>query len=417
MTELSRDLGASEPPATAAEIEQALGLAPRRRGWRWLVAGAIVVSAALVAWLAARRDEPTTRYHTATAERGRLDVAVIAMGKLRARETVDVGAEVSGRILAVHVDFNDQVDKGDLLAEIDTERLDARLEEADAELAVTTAAVTRARAAAERARSEHQRAEQLFASGLASKQELEARAADAAAARADLASARAKAAVAGASRKAARSDVARARVVAPIDGVVLARNVERGQTLASSLKVPVLFSIAADLRRMELEVAIDEGDVGKVAAGQRASFTVEAYPGRRFDSRVVLVRNAATIEQGVVTYQAVLEVDNRELLLRPGMTATADIVTDEIGDGFLVPNAALRFLPPEEARRLRDADAEERKRARRDGPRHRVWTLVDGEPVAVAVQIGKSDGSFTEVLDADLEPGAAVCIDVEDAPP
>jgi HlyD family secretion protein len=406
-----------DAPVTAAEVRQALGTQTRSKRLRWIVAAVALAAGGAGAFLALRGDETVERYRTEESERGKLAVTVTAMGRLKARETVDVGAEVSGRILAVHADFNDRVKRGDVLAEVDTERLDARVEETDAELDVATASVTRARAAAERARSEHRRAEGLFAAGLASKQDLEAAASNDKGAAAELASARARAGVAGASRKAARSDVTRARIVAPIDGVVLARNVERGQTLASSFQVPVLFQIAEDLLRMELEVAIDEADVGRVLPGQHATFTVEAFPGRKFESRVVSVRNVATIEQGVVTYQAILEVDNRELLLRPGMTVTAEIVTDEIDGVLLVPNTALRFLPPEEAKKLRDADDEEKKkRARREGARHRVWSLVDGKPVAVPVKVGRSDGSRTEVVEGDLGAGAALCVDMEDEP-
>jgi HlyD family secretion protein len=417
MTELTTEatVRGSDPPATAAEVRRALGLdggGKRRR--RWIALAVAVLVLGIGAWRLARGGAPTTRYQTAAAERGKLAVTVTATGRLEARETVDVGSEVSGRILTVHADFNDRVKKGDVLAEIDTERLGARVEEADAEVAVTSASVSRARVAAEHAASEHERAERMFKSGLSSRQQLDAAAAEHAAAEADLRSAQAKAAVAGAGRKAARTDVGRARIVAPIDGVVLARNVERGQTLASSFQVPVLFKLCEDLERMELEVAIDEADVGKVKAGQRATFTVEAFPGKQFDSKVLSVRNVATIEQGVVTYAAVLEVDNHELLLRPGMTATADIVTDEIEGVLLVPNAALRFLPPDEAKKLRDGDDEERKRARREGPRHRVWTLRDGKPVAVAVKIGRSDGTRTEVTDGELEAGTELCTDVED---
>ena len=223
--------------------------------------------------------------------------------------------------------------------------------------------------------------------------------------------------MAAAALAAAKDDVARARIVAPIDGIVLARNVEPGQTLASAFTVPVLFQIARDLDELRLSVRIDEADVARVREGHEATFTVEAHPGKQFRSRVVSLRNVPIIEQGVVSYEAVLAVDNGEGLLRPGMTATATVVTERVDDALLVPNAALRFLPIDEAKKeAKDEESGDRRGPAHDAEtRHRVWTLEDDEPVAVAVAVGRSDGERTEVTGGDLQPGTKVLVDVEEA--
>lgn len=389
----------------------------RRRWWR---RGAIAsIALALVAGVAmstsgSEQDGP--RYQSAAAERGELAVTVTATGRLEARETVDVGSEVSGRLLDVHVDFNDRVDRGQLLAEIDTTKLQARVREAEGQLRLALAELKGAEVDAELARRERDRGQTLAERGLTAAKALDALVADARRAEAAVETARARASMASAALSAARDDVARARIVAPIDGIVLARNVEPGQTLASAFTVPVLFQIARDLKELRLSVRIDEADVARVREGHEATFTVEAHPGDAFRSKVVSLRNVPTIEQGVVSYEAVLAVDNAEGLLRPGMTATATIVTERIDEALVVPNAALRFLPVQEAKKeAKDEESGDRKTSGEGvEARHRVWTLRDDEPVAVAVAVGRSDGERTEIVGGDLEPGTMVLVDVEE---
>ena len=334
------------------EVQERLGLgASRQRSWRrWALwsAGALVLVALLVAWRGRAADrDGEGGWVTAPVERGELAVTVTATGTLSALDTVEVGSEVSGRVLAVHVDYNDQVRAGQVLATLDPEQAQARADEAAAQVAAAIAAQQRAAASAEEARQNLARARQLAESGLVSPQDLDASEATARRAEADVASARAQATVAQASLTATRSSLQKTQILAPIDGIVLARSIEPGQTVAASFQAPVLFTLARDLREMTLHVDVDEADVGKVREGQPATFTVDAYPGRTFPSAVLSLRNVPKTDQNVVTYEAVLGVTNDDLLLRPGMTGTATIATERRPDALLVPNAALRFTPPD----------------------------------------------------------------------
>jgi HlyD family secretion protein len=408
------------PPPTAGDeairrrlTEHAAG---GRRRWlkRGAIAGTLLLLVGGLAFGRASGDDDGPKYQSAAAERGELAVTVTATGRLEARETVDVGTEVSGRVLGVHVDFNDHVTKGQLLAEIDTSRLTAGVRRAQGELRLARAELRGAKVDAELAASVRARADKLATRGLTSGEALDSAVARARRAAATVDTARARASVAAAALAAAEDDVARARIVAPIEGIVLARNVEPGQTLASTFQVPVVFQIARDLTELRLNVRVDEADVARVRPGQQAQFTVEAHPGRQFASQVVSLRNVPTVEQGVVSYEAVLAVDNHEGLLRPGMTTTATIVTETIDETLLVPNAALRFLPLDDAKR--EADREESGERKPSEAKARVWTLGDEGPVALAVVTGKSDGERTEIVGGELKDGTQVLVDVEEAP-
>jgi HlyD family secretion protein len=239
---------------------------------------------------------------------------------------------------------------------------------------------------------------------------------------ASLDSARADLGVSEADLKINETNFEKARIVSPIRGVVLSRAVEPGQTVASSLQAPVLISIAEDLTKMELQVDVDEADVGKVKKGQKAEFSVDAFPDRKFPAAIEELRYASEVVQGVVTYKAILGVDNSELLLRPGMTATAEITVTEVKDALLVPNAALRYAP-----QASNAPAEQTSLLRRilpGPPRFRapsarqetgasrtIWVMRDGVPQSVPVEIGSSDGKVTEIVKGELEVGQAVIID------
>jgi len=225
------------------------------------------------------------------------------------------------------------------------------------------------------------------------------------------------------------TDLAKTEIRSPINGIVLTRTVEPGQTVAASLQAPVLFSLAENLAQMELHVDVDEADVGKIAAGQEAAFTVDAYPDRKYPAVITQVRFGAKTTSGVVTYETILEVDNSDHSLRPGMTATADITVEKVSDALLVPNAALRFVPKglESARGGRGSGSVLSKlmphppqRARKakeskGGPkgRQKVWTLVDGQATAVVVTIGLTDGSATQILDGDLQAGMELILGEE----
>jgi len=241
--------------------------------------------------------------------------------------------------------------------------------------------------------------QQLYTQNFVSKQDYEASQAAFTRAKATESSSRAQVEVAQAALNVAQTNLSKAAIRSPINGIVLTRNVEPGQAVAASFQTPVLFKLAEDLTHMELNVDVDEADVGQVKEGQDAVFTVDAYPNQSFPARLKLLHYASQKVEGVVTYQGVLEVDNKDLLLRPGMTATADITTENVQNILVVPNSALRFIPPG----ITESQIPESKV---------VWTLRDGEPVAVPVTTGLSDGIKTQILSGDVKPGMVILVDV-----
>jgi len=257
-----------------------------------------------------------------------------------------------------------------------------------------------------------------------SQHELDASEAKRKRAEAEEVSARAQITEARATLDAVETDLAKATIRAPIDGIVLNRQVEIGQTVAAAFQTPVLFTLAEDLTRMELAVDVDEADVGRVAVGQRATFTVDAYPERTFAARVVEVRFAPETVEGVVTYETLLSVDNSDLLLRPGMTATADVIVETVDDAVLVANAALRFTPPEPEIRPRriggilppppGASVRQPAEVPDEGASPRVWVLREGKPVPIELIVGATDGEMTEVASGEVEPGLELLVDFDD---
>lgn len=405
-------------------VASVLALAPaRRRPLRLLVAGVLAVTAAVSGWqwLAGGGDAPT--YRTAEAVRGQLVVSVSATGTLQPLNRVDVGSELSGTIASVEVDFNDRVEPGQVLARLDREMLEARMVEARATLQAAQAKVREAVATVTETRLSLQRCEELVARQMCTASDLDKLRAASARAQAAEAMARAQAAQSQAAVEAQETNLRKAVIRAPIGGIVLNRQVEKGQTVAASFQTPVLFTLADDLARMELIVAVDEADIGQVRAGQPASFTVDAYPGRSFTAEVKQIRQAPKTVEGVVTYETVLSVDNDDLVLMPGMTATADIVSARLTDVLLLPNAALRFTPPAEPetgpsggmfpgmRRTRPAKtASKTKEA--DG-RQTVYVLREGVPTPVPIKVGVSDGRNTQIVEGDVSPGTPLVIDIE----
>lgn len=413
----------SSEPSSRDEIGHVLGLGrlmPGSRRWRWIVLAALLMAVVVVAYLwLFPGQENKYRFEMAEVTQGDLTVTVTATGTVQPVNQVDVGSELSGTVEAVNVDFNDQVKRGQVLAKLDTDRLQALVIEAKASLESTRAKLEEAKATVVETRLRFQRCEKLAARQLCSQEELETLRAAKARARAVEASARAQVAVAQATLEANETNLAKAEIRSPIDGLVLQRQIEPGQTVAASLQAPVLFTLAEDLAHMELHVAIDEADVGKIVEGQNAKFTVDAYPERHFAANITQVRFAPQTIEGVVTYETVLSVDNSDLALRPGMTATAVITVQKLNNVILVPNAALRFTPPatKTAKRgggifggmFRRPHSDRRRQDSNGGPK--IWMLEDGQPLAVDVKTGASDGKFTQIQSGDIKPGQQVIID------
>lgn len=341
----------STTPAPVAESAAAVvGRSTRRwpRLGLWLLA--VVVLAAGAAWFMRQSGAaPRWQYSRTAATIGPLLVSVSATGNLQPTNRVDVGSELSGTVEMVAVDVNDRVRRGQVLARLDTTRLadavarsEAALAQAEAQRLQAQATVQESRAQLARLREVHQ----LSGGQVPAAAELGTAEATLLRAQAGEAVARAAVQQAQATLRSDRTNLAKAQIRSPIDGVVLARKVEPGQTVAASLQAPTLFTLAENLAQMQLEVNVDEADVGQVAAGQRAQFSVDAYPDRRYPAQIQRVGLGAQTSNNVVSYLTVLKVDNADLSLRPGMTATADIITLSVDPVLRVPNAALRWSPP-----------------------------------------------------------------------
>ena len=413
-----------QAPITSEDITSALGLDPRARTKRWTRRLAYVLTVALILagaglwYFSTRAATNAYTYDTATAERMGLTVSVTATGTVQPTTQVDVSSEISGVVRSVNVDNNSMVKKGDVLAVLDIQRLDAQLARARASLSASEARLADAKATYDQKALVFERQTALSKKGFSAAQDLESAKAARDSAAATIASAEADILVAKADITLQEIEIAKSSIVSPVDGIVLSRAVEPGQTVASSLQAPVLFTLAEDLTRMQVEANIDEADIGAVKEGQMAQFTVDAYPGRVFPARVDTVEFSPLTTDGVVTYKAILIVDNSELLLRPGMTATAQIVVEKVDDALAVPNAALRYSPPktEESssfdltRVFMPRPPRQRGAAKTEaGANTRsVWVLKNGAPSEVAVTTGVTDGTNTEILSGDLAAGDAV---------
>ncbi|HEY5713105.1 MAG TPA: efflux RND transporter periplasmic adaptor subunit, partial [Allosphingosinicella sp.] len=439
------------PPPAKEKLADFLG-APAQKPWYkrpiYLI-GMVVLVGLLLLVTQCFSGAATGGYATETARRGNLTVTVSATGNLEPTNEVQVGSEQSGLVTQVFVDNNDRVTAGQPLARLDTARLQDALVQAQAGLASAQAQVATAEATAAQARASLARQEEVYRISnhrVPSATELDAARAENQRGIAGIRAAAAQVTQARAQVSSAQTNLSKATIYSPVNGVVLSRSIDPGQTVAASFQAPVLFTIAEDLAAMKLEVRVDEADVGQVHEGQRANFTVDAYPGRRFPATVTRVdvganasgtttsgasASAAAGTGTVVAYTAVLAVQNPELILRPGMTATAEIVTTERRNALLVPNAALRWSPERDAAANKGSGGVTsvlvpmRGRGGRGGrggaggggrevtigrgSRQTVYVLgTDGNPSPVRVIVGESNGSETEITGGDLREGQEV---------
>lgn len=370
-------------------------------GWRWGLVLVAVLGLAGGAWaLWPRSANSSDTWETRPIARGDLSLTVTAVGKLRPVDEVSISSELSGIVRHVYVDANDPVTAGQVLAELDTAILEAQRRQTHAQVDAADATAQQALVNVRATKTDFDRAQELFASGASSQAALDQASTAHQVAVANLALAEAQLRQSRAADHAARTNLEKARILAPIDGVVLERNVEPGQAVVSSLQAATLFTVARDLSKMTVEVDIDEADVGRIEPGQEADFTVAAFTDRVFDARVENVDLAPSSSTGVVTYKADLRVDNPDLELRPGMTATAAIRTQTYEDVLLVPNAALRFEPAGA-----NLDAPEPREGRRVG---RVFLSTGGEPHAVEVMPVATDGRRTAIEEGPLTEGEAL---------
>lgn len=425
------------------------------RKWLLILAGIAVLGGGAWFYLTTNgKDETRAEYVTEPAGLGGISLVVTAAGNLAPTNQVVIGSELSGTIVEVNVDTNDPVKKGQPLAKLDTSKLNQQTERSRAALLAAKARVSQAKATLQEAKaafSRQQELHQLSGGKTPSRATMETSRATVSRAEADLESAEAAVAGAEAEVRAFERDLEKAIIRSPVDGVVLSRSVEVGQTVAASFTAPTLFTIAEDLRKMELLVSVTEADIGRVEAGQTATFSVDAWPTRSYTATVKKVAfgsnnnqstgggnnnaNSSASTTGVVTYSAELEVANDDLSLRPGMTATVDIAIVDKQDILVVPNSALRFDPeaaaaigkPDETKRtlVQSLSPGGRRHWRRgssasqggsasDGPR--VFTLANGEPVEIPVTPGITDGRITEITGGSLKPGTLVIVSIKPKP-
>lgn len=365
------------------------------------IAVAVIIIAILgAAAYALLRDRGSgLNFRTAKAVRGDIVASVAATGAVNAVTTVLVGTQVSGTIKNIYVDFNSPVKKNQLIARIDPAVFEAQVEQARANLLAARANLEKSEAALVDAKRTLDRNKELFARNLIARSELDTSDTNHETAKAQVSASKAQVAQTEAALNLAETNLKYTKIVSPVDGIVVSRNVDVGQTVAASFQTPTLFNIAQDLTKMQIDTSVVEADIGKVAVGQNVAFTVDAYPDITFRGRVAEVRNAPLIVQNVVTYDVVVRVDNTELKLKPGMTANVSIIVASKTGVLKVPNSALRFKPSG-----MNKEATEVK-----GPS--VWIAEAGKPKRVKVTTGISDENYTEIVSGDLLEGQDLIVE------
>ena len=395
---------------------------------RW-IAAALVLLAMIGGYrlLTSRSQNQLPLYETEPITRAALRVTVSATGNLAPTNKIEIGCEQSGTIETVMVQENDRVTKGQVLARLDVSKLQDQITKSQAALSSYQAKLAQAETTLQLDQTSLDRDKEvsrLSGGKVPSKTEMENAQATLDRAQADVLSARADLNQGRAALSSDQTNLSKASIRSPVNGVVLSRAVEPGQTVAAGLQVTTLFTVAEDLRQMDLKVDVDEADVGGVKDGQGATFTVDAYPGRKYSARVIRVAYGSTTKNNVVSYSTVLKVKNDDLSLRPGMTATAEIATVTRDNALLVPNAALRFTPATPAgaqpsgglldRLLPHPPTDKSAQGaatKTEGRSQQIWALVDGKPLAIPVTVGVTDGRFTEVTGGDIREGMQAITD------
>ncbi len=360
----------------------------------------VVLAAAVFALFGNRDTEP--KFRTEKVTRGRIQSAVTATGAVNAVVNVLVGTQVSGTVKTLYVDFNSPVKKGQVIALIDPATFEAQVAQAQANLLSAKANLDKSEAMLADAKRTMERNRELFARNLIARSDLDTAETNYNTSKAQVGASKAQVAQAGAALRTSEINLRYTRIISPVNGTVVSRNVDVGQTVAASFQTPTLFTIAQDLTKMQIDSNIAEADIGRISVGQQVEFTVDAYPDITFKGRVSQVRNAPITVQNVVTYDVVVKVDNSDLKLRPGMTANLSVIISNKEGILRIPNAALRFSMPG-SRKAAATDPKERGRS--------VWVLGDKNPKRVKVSTGISDGAYTELLTGDLKEGQELIVE------
>lgn len=384
--------------------------------WKIIVVlSLLLLGAGAYLFLMPKAPKEAYRYVTQPLEKGELTMTVSATGYIEPVENVEVGTEVSGTIVNVYADYNDAVKKGQVLAQLDKTKYRSALDRAEGSLKAARASLETAKAQLYQANATVKRNRELKKATegrLPSQSDWDRDWASYLIAKAGVENADAQIDQAEHALVSAKYDLQKTTIYSPIDGTVLVRDIDPGQTVAASFQTPVLFKIAKDLTKMELQASIDEADIAKVKAGQKATFSVDAYDGRVFEANVRLVRVNSEIVDGVVTYKAVMEVDNEELLLKPGMSADADIVTQTLKDTFIVPKAALLYIPIEPKSEKVFGFGEREEKGAIDTKPH-VWVLENEAPKKVYIKVLGNSGALTAVSSDDLKEGEPLILTQE----
>ena len=370
---------------------------------RGIAALAVVLLAAVAYYyLGSGGNAGTSPYRTAKVERGGIAETVLATGNINAVTTVQVGSQVSGTVQRIFVDYNSPVKKGQVIAQIDPRLLEASLLQAKGNLGNAHAALERANVLVVDAERTYRRNRELIRDGFVAQADVDSAQTAYETALAQKKSAEAQVTQARGALSAAETNLRYTTVYSPVDGIVISRNVDAGQTVAASFQTPTLFTIAQDLTKMQIDTNVDEADIGKVRAEQKVTFTVDAYPEKTFPGKIVQVRNSPVVTQNVVTYNVVVQVDNRDLLLKPGMTANVSIHVQDLKDVLKIPNAALRYRPSEE----------KKPEGRKGAGGQRVYLLgKDGKISEAPIKTGVSDGKTTQLVEGDLKAGDPLVIE------
>ena len=373
-----------------------------------LAAVAVLAAAGVAAYFTLGKAPQESQYRTAKVERGEILDSITATGNINAVTTVSVGSQISGTIQQIFVDYNSRVRKGQVIAQIDPRLLESALVQSRANLENAKATLEKAQLAIIDTERTYRRNAELVKDGFVAQSDVDTSQAAYDQAQAQKRSAEATLRQAEGALQVAKTNLEYATIRSPVDGIVISRNVDVGQTVAASFQTPTLFSIAQDLTKMQIDTSVDESDIGRAALGQSATFTVDAYPEKSFAGNVEQVRNAPIITQNVVTYNVVVRVDNRDLLLKPGMTTNVTIQVRKFEDALKVPNAALRFRPADVPK---EAGAAKEKGKGKTSADQRVYIPgKDGKPAAVPVKTGVSDGTFTLVAEGGLKEGDVVIV-------
>ena len=372
-----------------------------------LTGAALIIITVIVLVIFFRGNNTEQKFKTEKAARGEIVESVNATGTVNAIITVNVGTQVSGTIIKLYADFNSRVKKGQIIARIDPTVFDAQVEQAKANLSAARANLAKSEVTVKDTKRTFDRSRELVKRNLIAQGDLDTAETNYESAKAQVDVSKAQVQQSLAALRMSETNLKYTNIISPVNGIVVSRNVDVGQTVAASFQTPTIFMIAEDLTKMQIDTNVNEADIGKIVVGQDVLFTVDAYPERNFKGKVAQVRNAPIIVQNVVTYDVVIRVDNSDLKLKPGMTANSSIVTTRKSDALKILNSSLRFKYSDKT-----SSKPEVKPELKTGGGQSIWILDKGKPKRIKIKTGISDGSYTELVSGDVKEGDEIIIEI-----